>query len=588
MRETRRDARSDAASGAREGSAATPGKTTLVSQLPEQGVRGDEMAGATAAEPQAAAAAPDGDGQSGTIDRVGGEPGEGTERGAGEGLEDRLDGGGGSGGSGSGGPPAATPTPAANLTVTTSFTSEYDQPNSLSPSPFGAMIPGFEFTGITWTVSGNTCNIAGRLSCHYPWGVNGGGRTDVASGTDAAVTASAHPSSGKKVWETIVDDLKPAAASPHKSQRTHYWSQSLTSRHERYHGTDDYSWVTSTGKPDAEAFVQSRTVSRGATGTDVTGVLESARRRVAQGSDAYYGVSLGHDSRPGEIRAYGDGRPHYQALADAVRTQGQALERAGTGGGGAGGGGGPGPGPGGSGGVGRRDAEAGVREDGPQAEPAPPGQEGQQLQQTPAQVAPTRDPQALIRELAAGRVDIGGTATEADKAVVVAELERFPLSALRLMVQANRRVVVCRNSITEVLTNLRGQTPRGWENTGKTWDDVPGAGDDGNGRTVIAVRNGRIPPQGDGHNAINLVMHEVAHGIDRSFNQSGTPEFQAARTADRASLSTYESQAGTAGLEETYAESFARFHAHDPNDATTYPRLHAYWAADPLARLVRP
>lgn len=85
-----------------------------------------------------------------------------------------------------------------------------------------------------------------------------------------------------------------------------------------------------------------------------------------------------------------------------------------------------------------------------------------------------------------------------------------------------------------------------------------------------------------------LASHEVAHGIDRSVNQSGTPELQAARTADRARLPANESQAGTAGLEETYAESFARFHARDPNDARTYPRLHAYWAADPLARLVRP
>lgn len=304
--------------------------------------------------PQQPAAATASGGQSGTIDRIGAAPGEAFERGAGEGLEDlpaRRDGGTptppGSGGAGAG--PTPTP-PAPNLSVTTTLTSDYDQPNTLSPSPFGAMTPNFEFTNIVWTVSGDTCNISARLACHYPWGINGGGRTDVPSGTDAVVTTVAHPSSGKKVWETIVDDLTPGTASPHKSPRTNYWSSSFTARHERYHGTDDYAWVTSTGKPDALAFIQSRTVSRADTATDVTGVLDHARRRVAQGSDAYYGVSLAHDARPGEIRAYADGRPHYQALADAVRTQGRALEAAAPGG--TGGGGSPGGGRAGGGGAG--------------------------------------------------------------------------------------------------------------------------------------------------------------------------------------------------------------------------------------------
>jgi hypothetical protein len=148
-----------------------------------------------------------------------------------------------------------------------------------------------------------------------------------------------------------------------------------------------------------------------------------------------------------------------------------------------------------------------------QAEP----QQASGLQRLPAlpQVTPTRDPQELIREIARSLVDIGGTADEADRAVVVAELEHFPLLALQLLAQAKRRIVVCRNSIVEVMPDLRTQVPRGWVGTGKSWADVPGVGEDGHGRTVVAIRNGRVPPTGDGHNAINLVMHEVAHGIDR-------------------------------------------------------------------------
>ena len=52
-------------------------------------------------------------------------------------------------------------------------------------------------------------------------------------------------------------------------------------------------------------------------------------------------------------------------------------------------------------------------------------------------VASTRDPRELIQEIATLLVDIGGSATEADQALIVSELERFPLSALQLLHQAD-------------------------------------------------------------------------------------------------------------------------------------------------------
>lgn len=55
---------------------------------------------------------------------------------------------------------------------------------------------------------------------------------------------------------------------------------------------------------------------------------------------------------------------------------------------------------------------------------------------------------------------------------------------------------------------LRGMVPRGWENTGITWDDVPGVS--GN---PIAIKIGYSEP-GMGHGAINLELHETAHTID--------------------------------------------------------------------------
>jgi hypothetical protein len=64
--------------------------------------------------------------------------------------------------------------------------------------------------------------------------------------------------------------------------------------------------------------------------------------------------------------------------------------------------------------------------------------------------------------------------------------------------------------------------PRGWEGTGKTWDDVPGVS--GN---PIAIRIGYSEP-GKGHGAVNLELHETAHTVDSYlFNAvSSTKEFK--------------------------------------------------------------
>ena len=257
----------------------------------------------------------------GSIPKISGAPGKELIRGIEEGRED---------------PPvtessestseeSGTGSTSSNLTLTTSFTSDYEQPNSLTPSPFGSMSPSFEFTDVEWTVSGSTCNVTGKLMCHYPWGVAGGTRLDVPSATDGVVTDEDHASSGKKVWETIVDDLTPSSTSPYKSRRSHFWSESLTARHEQYHGTDDYAWITSTGLPDAQTYIQSQTASSGSTEAEVNRIVETARRQIAQGSDEYYGLPAAHSDREGEIRAYGDGKDLYQSLADAVQERGEAL-----------------------------------------------------------------------------------------------------------------------------------------------------------------------------------------------------------------------------------------------------------------------
>ncbi|WP_069203029.1 anthrax toxin lethal factor-related metalloendopeptidase [Bacillus testis] len=57
-------------------------------------------------------------------------------------------------------------------------------------------------------------------------------------------------------------------------------------------------------------------------------------------------------------------------------------------------------------------------------------------------------------------------------------------------------------------SHLKGVVPRGWEGTGKTWDDVPGIG--GN---PTAARIG-YSDYGRGHTTVNLELHEFSHAID--------------------------------------------------------------------------
>ena len=201
----------------------------------------------------------------------------------------------------------------------------------------------------------------------------------------------------------------------------------------------------------------------------------------------------------------------------------------------------------------------------------------------PPAAAKPKTPEEVLKEVAESITEIAGTANAADKTAVVAEVVKIPLTALTALKTKGVKIVVCRNSVTEVRTDLKGVKPRGWPE-GKSWDTVPGLNDPAGNRVIIATRGGKVPPTGDGHGAANLVLHEVGHAIGDAVTAGGVgdPEFIKARDADKAKLDSYEGQAGAPGVRETYAESFARFYSKDATDATTYPHLHAYWASNPF------
>ncbi len=75
---------------------------------------------------------------------------------------------------------------------------------------------------------------------------------------------------------------------------------------------------------------------------------------------------------------------------------------------------------------------------------------------------------------------------------------------------AGVKVILTDMPLTELpeFQYLSGVTPNGWEGTGSTWDDVPGAG----GYTT-AARIGYSNP-GNGHSTINLELHEYGHAVD--------------------------------------------------------------------------
>ncbi len=194
----------------------------------------------------------------------------------------------------------------------------FSQPGGRPVSPFGEESYEPAFTGISYAFAGGKCTISGNLDTICPWGTNNGGDIDVPSATAPVVTADK--------WQAIHDDLKPGSTSPFKSPRNKYYSQALVERHEKFHGTDDLSWTTSTGIGFVKSTIEAGSVASASAAADVATLVDKARTKlIAENLKFYKGGGADHDSFAGEIRAYADGRPEYQKLADAVEVQGRKL-----------------------------------------------------------------------------------------------------------------------------------------------------------------------------------------------------------------------------------------------------------------------
>jgi hypothetical protein len=187
-------------------------------------------------------------------------------------------------------------------------------------------------------------------------------------------------------------------------------------------------------------------------------------------------------------------------------------------------------------------------------------------------------------DLARSLIRVGGTADATDQALLANRLAVFTIPILTQLTENGTTVVVCRGSVTEYLTQLRGIVPRGWP-ADMTWDSVPGIFYPETNEVVVAIvghgtpAGPRIPQKGEGQGSADVVLHESAHGLDMGGGSpfwSAGQAFIAARNVDLGKLPNYERQPSPAGEEETFAESAARFFT---GQDAAMPDLQAYWAS---------
>jgi hypothetical protein len=108
----------------------------------------------------------------------------------------------------------------------------------------------------------------------------------------------------------------------------------------------------------------------------------------------------------------------------------------------------------------------------------------------------------------------------------------------RILYEANRsgaHIILMDSPLTDLpeFQHLSGKVPKGWEGTGNTWEDVPGAG----GYTT-AARIGYSDP-GNGHSTINLELHEFGHAVDSyvaGFTISDSEEFRNVMSKEKDAL----------------------------------------------------
>ena len=148
------------------------------------------------------------------------------------------------------------------------------------------------------SASGDVVEVRSTMFLDIKWNTHNLGRKHVGGPRSAVVK--------KKTYSDIVDDLTPDATG--RPARTKYWASDLTSKHEKFHASDDIAQAK-LYLPTLKAWMDTQDVT--ADKPSVAALVEQARGKIeADGWDHY--------NAGGEDRAYGDGKASYQDRVDKI------------------------------------------------------------------------------------------------------------------------------------------------------------------------------------------------------------------------------------------------------------------------------
>jgi hypothetical protein len=175
----------------------------------------------------------------------------------------------------------------------------------VTPHPAAPPAPGPAPDGGAAPPAPGRFDVTATVSSPIHWNTASGGRTNIASETDAAITHANYP--------TVASDLTPNMGDlGGRSPRTQFWASDLTVIHEQFHVTELQTFGAA-AVPVAQTWLNGQVAG---SVTDVQNLLAQVPGRVITQVQANMAL-------PGaEQRAYGAGAPAYQARATAITTRG--------------------------------------------------------------------------------------------------------------------------------------------------------------------------------------------------------------------------------------------------------------------------
>ncbi len=197
---------------------------------------------------------------------------------------------------------------------------DFSNPGTMAVDPYGEEDFSCAHEDAEWKTKRDKLTVKFKIDLFCKWGVDGGGNTDITSGTDAAVTADK--------WKDIANDLTPSKDDNWRPPRTDYWSKSLTQRHEKFHSLQDEKWAKGKGQKVVKDYLKGKTVSASDLETDLDDLLDESMDEMDSANFEWYsGGGKAYIERPGEKAAFKDGKKPYKSLAKAVKKQGKKLEK---------------------------------------------------------------------------------------------------------------------------------------------------------------------------------------------------------------------------------------------------------------------